>query len=57
MIYFDDKYKTVYSNLMPFLDKLEEKYGQRKWLQVLIDKGQNPWKNWQRTPLETGRKI
>jgi peptidoglycan/xylan/chitin deacetylase (PgdA/CDA1 family) len=39
MISFDDSYKTVYSNLMPFLDKVEEKYGKKIKVVLFVNPG------------------
>lgn len=39
MISFDDGYKTVYTNLIPFLDKLEEKYGKKVKVVLFVNPG------------------
>ena len=39
MISFDDGYKSVYTNLIPFLDKLEEKYGKKVKVVLFINPG------------------
>ncbi|ARV58919.1 polysaccharide deacetylase [Nostocales cyanobacterium HT-58-2] len=39
MISFDDGYKTVYTNLLPILDKLEKKYGKKVKVVLFINPG------------------
>lgn len=39
MISFDDGYKTVYTNLLPILYKLEEKYGQKVKVVLFVNPG------------------
>jgi peptidoglycan/xylan/chitin deacetylase (PgdA/CDA1 family) len=39
MISFDDGYKTVYTNLVPILEKLEQKYGQKVKVVLFVNPG------------------
>ena len=39
MISFDDGYKTVYTSLMPMLEKLEQKYGQKVKVVLFVNPG------------------
>ena len=39
LISFDDSYKTVYTNLIPILDKLKEKYGKQVKVVLFVNPG------------------
>ncbi|HEY9608321.1 polysaccharide deacetylase family protein [Allocoleopsis sp.] len=39
MLSFDDGYKTVYTHLIPFLDKIEEKYGKKVKIVLFVNPG------------------
>jgi poly-beta-1,6-N-acetyl-D-glucosamine N-deacetylase len=39
MLSFDDGYKTIYTNLLPLLDKLEKKYGRKAKVVLFINPG------------------
>lgn len=39
MLSFDDGYKTVYTNLIPFLDKIEEKYSKKVKIVLFVNPG------------------